>query len=90
MIGIVISGRNMNESELTDKGAELIGRLKIKVNFSRGRTFKLEGQIDKLILSEILPTSYTGPTFPGYDNALWRCWHLGAVDGLRQNERWRQ
>lgn len=56
-------------TQLTAKGAELIGRLKIRARFSRNRTFKLEGQIENLKLEQVLRTPYTGPGFPGYDRA---------------------
>ena len=56
-------------SELTEIGSEFIGRLKVRLALSRGRTFNLEGQINKMELVEILRFPYTGPSFTGYDKA---------------------
>jgi len=57
------------DTSLTDRASHLIGRLKIKLSLSRGRSFRFEGQVEKMELIEVLRSSYTGPTFPGYDKA---------------------
>ena len=55
--------------ELTDQFAPFIGRLKIKWNRSaRAKSRKLEGLIEELAVSEILPQKYTGEVFCGYEN----------------------
>jgi len=54
--------------ELSDKASELIGRMKVSLTLSRGRSFLLENQIGKISLTEILRKRYSGPVFPGYDN----------------------
>lgn len=49
--------------------SKYVGRLKINlVKPSRGRAFYLEHHIDKMHVSEILKTPYSGEIFPGYEN----------------------
>lgn len=69
---------------LTDISKNLIGRLKLKISLSRGRTFRLEGQLSKMEAVEILRSPYTGPSFPGYDNATLKYSELVSII---QNER---
>lgn len=46
-----------------------VGRLKVKLEKpGRGKSFYLESWIDKMIVLEILKESYSGETFPGYEN----------------------
>ena len=55
-------------SELSEY-SDLVGRLKIRLEkLSRGRAFKLERQLDKMYVSEILRQPYSGERFPGYEN----------------------
>ena len=54
--------------ELTDKGKELIGRLKINAKLSRTKAFKLENVYDKLSVCEVLREPYSGEFFRGYEN----------------------
>ncbi len=54
--------------ELTDKGKDLIGRLKITAKLSRGRAFNLETVYNRLSVCEILRESYSGEFFCGYEN----------------------
>lgn len=56
-------------TSLTNQASHLIGRLKIRLPLARGRAFLLENQLDKMELVEVLRTTYTGPSFPGYDQA---------------------
>ncbi|WP_185982574.1 GIY-YIG nuclease family protein [Aureimonas mangrovi] len=51
-----------------DEAKPLVGRLKVSLNLSRGRSFLLENQIDKIEIVEVLKERYTGQTFSGYDN----------------------
>lgn len=55
---------------LTDQFKSLIGRLVVDFNNqrSRGRAFIFENFIDHFSIAEILPKSYEGENFPGYDN----------------------
>ncbi len=55
--------------ELTDMGAEFVGRLKIKFNRT-GRNTRLimENWIDDFVVSEILAQPYTGQSFVGYED----------------------
>jgi len=54
--------------ELTDKGKDLIGRLKITAALPRGRAFKLENVHDSLSVCEVLREPYSGEFFCGYEN----------------------
>lgn len=48
--------------------AAFIGRLKISLKRpARGRAFYFENHYPELIVAEILPESYSGESFPGYD-----------------------
>jgi len=54
--------------ELLDESKPFIGRLKISLKRpSRTKAFNFENYYHKLIVSEILPTPYTGEAFCGYD-----------------------
>ena len=57
------------EVELLEKGANLIGRLKLSLSISQVRNVRLkaENYIDKMELIEVLRMPYTGPGFAGYD-----------------------
>lgn len=50
------------------KFSNLVGRLKIKFDFPRGRSFRLENIIDRAEIVEVLPARYTGEPFPGLEN----------------------
>lgn len=54
--------------ELLKNSEDLIGRLKIVAQFSRGRSFILENHIDKINFSEILKEPYDGEKFEGFEN----------------------
>jgi hypothetical protein len=57
------------EVQLTDMGAELIGRLKIAFSRpGRGKSIKLEKYLDHMVVSELLKDPYTGEPFPGYED----------------------
>ncbi len=56
------------DTSLTEIGESLIGRLKVEINFSRRRDFKLESQVENMRVVEILRNPYSGPTFPGYEH----------------------
>ena len=54
--------------KLTEQGSGFVGRLKLHAAYrQRGTRIKLENQIDKFTVSEILPDAYTGREFPGHD-----------------------
>jgi hypothetical protein len=54
---------------LTDRGSDLIGRLKIYFQRpGRIRSVKLERYYEKMTISELLKEVYTGERFPGYEN----------------------
>ena len=56
------------EVELTDQGASLIGRLKLRSSY-RDRTTRVnfENHYSKLEVGEILSEPYTGQVFPGFE-----------------------
>ncbi len=70
----VVDKKEVNKSHSykikeVEKYADYVGRLKIKLEKpSRGRAFKLENHLDKMMVSEILKQPYSGEVFPGYDN----------------------
>ncbi|TFZ57114.1 GIY-YIG nuclease family protein [Methylorubrum sp. Q1] len=51
-----------------EQGSELIGRLKISLELSRGKSFKFEGIIDDVVVTEVLKEPYSGDPFAGFDN----------------------
>lgn len=51
-----------------DRGANLIGRLKISLKLSRGKSFRYENVISNISISEILKEPYSGAAFTGFDN----------------------
>lgn len=53
--------------QLSDQGAEFIGRLKVCTKISRGRAFLLSSLDEKLLMSEVLRDPYAGEAFPGYE-----------------------
>jgi len=57
--------------ELSDIGADLIGRLKIRLDLSKVRRVRLKAEtfIPRMELIEVLREVYTGPGFEGYDKA---------------------
>jgi len=54
--------------KLTDKGKDLIGKLKITAALSQPRAFKLENVYDRLSFCEVLREPYSGEFFCGYEN----------------------
>lgn len=60
------AGGYLIESDL--KGAALIGRLKVTAEIARGRAFLLENQAPRMTISELLPKSYSGEPFTGFDS----------------------
>lgn len=72
--------------EPADKGADLIGRLKLIGAVSRGRSFLLSNIEERLTVSEILKEPYGGIAFPGYANVsqdfarLESIWHNERTD----------
>lgn len=69
----VLSRKNKNharsyEVELLDEGKPYIGRLKIELKRrGRARVVKFEQYYEKLVISEILSSPYSGEAFCGYD-----------------------
>lgn len=73
VIGLHVTGLHKKgkeyEVELTERGRQFIGRLKLHRRFSgRAGRVNLEGHYDKFVVSEILAEPYSGRTFPGYEN----------------------
>ena len=57
------------EVELTGHGASFIGRLKLLSNYRRRATrVNFENHYESFKVREILPESYSGSIFPGYEN----------------------
>lgn len=57
------------EVELTDEGAALCGRLKLKSDYrQRATRVNFESHYPNLIVNEILREHYTGTPFPGFEN----------------------
>lgn len=56
------------EVKLCDNGKELIGRLKVKLEIKRGRSFLLENYYDQMEIVEVLREPYVAECFPGYEN----------------------
>lgn len=75
-------------SKLTDIGEELIGRLKIYANLTRGRSFKFENIYNKLSFCEVLKECYNGEIFCGYENISQ---DFSSLEVIYKNERtdWR-
>ena len=66
---MVTHNSEKHEIELTNLFEEYIGRLKIQIPLSnRIRDRYLEKVYDEMIVKEILPASYTGEEFLGYEN----------------------
>ncbi len=62
-------GQNSYDIRLEEDSAELIGRLKIGLKRpGRSKSFKLENQFPKMVVSEILRERYSGERFPGYES----------------------
>jgi hypothetical protein len=56
------------EIELVEASRCFIGRLKIALKRpSRGKALNFENHYENLVVSEILPATYTGEGFPGYE-----------------------
>lgn len=62
------AGENSYEIRMDARGSELIGRLKIKLEITRGRSFRLENLVKKIAISEILKEPFTGEPFTGFEN----------------------
>lgn len=69
---------------LTNQAKDLIGRLKVGMDLKRGRSFLLENQIGKMNLNQIMRAPYTGPPFPGYDQASLT---FGDLSSIIRNDR---
>jgi hypothetical protein len=55
--------------ELVPDSAELVGRLKLILKRpARAKAVNLENHYQNLIVAEVLPTAYSGATFPGFDS----------------------
>ena len=66
-----LAGTHAYQVELSDKGADFIGRLKIRSAALkvRNKRVRAESFLPKMELQEILRQPYTGPGFAGYDHA---------------------
>lgn len=55
--------------ELLEDSAPLIGRLKLILKRpGRAKAFNVENQYQNVTVAEILPSAYSGQSFPGFDN----------------------
>lgn len=70
--------------QLCDRGSDLIGRLKIKLEISRGKSFKLENWIEHMKVSELLKEPYSGDPFVGFDNVSL---DFSMLETIVRNER---
>ncbi len=65
--------------KLTDKGKDLIGRLKVQIKLSRGRAFRLESLYERLSVCEVFREPYSGAVFCGYENVSQDFFMLEAI-----------
>lgn len=70
--------------EASALGADLIGRLKVKVEIGRGRAFRLENLAASIAIAEILPKPYSGEPFAGYDSVSLS---FSQLDAIVRNDR---
>ena len=66
-----LAGTHAYDVELMDTGADMIGRLKVKLDLSKVRQVRLNAEryVDRMELIEVLRSPYSGPGFAGYDQA---------------------
>ncbi len=67
-----------------DRGANLIGRLKISLVLSRGKSFLFENLIESISISELLKEAYSGDPFVGFDNVSL---DFSMLETIVKNER---
>jgi len=70
--------------EESSKAADLIGRLKVKAEISRGRAFLFENVAPSMVIGEILPKPYSGEPFVGFDSVSLS---FGQLDAIVRNDR---
>lgn len=73
-------GGNSYEIQLEESSAPLVGRLKIGLKRpGRSKSFRLENQLEKMTVREILRDRYSGERFPGYEWIHLKFSHLELI-----------